>query len=113
MDKDKHKTKVIFRQWRESDKRVEGSVFALFPECPGTMNPKTCASYEHIGQHSSADYGCAIAYSRPIGQFSGKVKTLATELRGLGYNLEIVEKCTPEMYQARVDELYRPREKTA
>lgn len=45
-------TPVIFRKW---PKREGGDVIALFPAELGTYDPYTCGSYQHVGQHGSAD----------------------------------------------------------
>lgn len=45
-------TPVIFRVWPKSE---GGGVIALFPTHPGTNESYTCSSYEHVGQHGSAD----------------------------------------------------------
>jgi len=51
--------RVVFRAFRDGD------VIALFPDLPGTNDPRTCASYLHVGQHGSADYRAVIADTRP------------------------------------------------
>lgn len=48
---DTEETPVVFRKFRDGD------VIALFPQEPGNMNPSTCGSYMHIGQHGTADAG--------------------------------------------------------
>lgn len=72
---------VIFRV----DK--EGAVYALFPNLFENRTGSLCTSYQHVGQHSAADYNACIANSRPANpkEFEG----LATELRGRGYELKI------------------------
>ena len=50
---------VIFRA--DSD----GDVFALFPNIKADNAGRYVQSYQHIGQHSAADYGLCIANSRP------------------------------------------------
>lgn len=45
------RTKVIFRVWKSGTK----SVIAVFPEEPGTLDPYTCTTYEHVGQHGSGE----------------------------------------------------------
>lgn len=45
-------TKVIFRKFKEGD------VIALFPQFLGDNNyNSTCLSYQHLGQHGTADIG--------------------------------------------------------
>ncbi len=46
-------TPVVFRVWPKSN---GGGVIALFPTLPGsTSDPYSCDSFEHVGQHGSAD----------------------------------------------------------
>jgi hypothetical protein len=45
-------TKVVFRKWRKG-----GNIIALFPQIPTDPTGKYCGSYQHLGQHSSADPG--------------------------------------------------------
>ena len=64
-------TIVVFRKWPEwasigkhrEVNCVSGGIIALFPEVPGS--PGFCSSYEHIGQHGSADYGYVISKTTP------------------------------------------------
>ena len=100
METDKHKTKVIFRAWNVG--KFRGDVIALFPELPGTRSPCSCMSYEHIGQHGAADYEHVIASTRPI-LFGHECRSLASELRGLGYNLDIVQRCSHSMDVKRIE----------
>lgn len=51
-------TTVIFRVWRDS-----GDVFALFPD--HDEGGGLCSAFQHVGQHSGANYGSCIAQSRP------------------------------------------------
>lgn len=80
MSKEQIRVKVIFRMFR-------GEVIALFPEVPGTRDSRTCNSYMHAGQHSSADYDGVIESSRAAEK--KEYAELAAELRGIGYVLEI------------------------
>jgi len=92
--------KVIFRI--DSD----NIVFALFPEIPGTNDPRTCSCYEHIGQHHSAHYDLCIRTSRPATR--AQYAPLASELRSIGYNLVVKKRdARAAMYKARYAELNR------
>lgn len=79
-------TPVIFRKWyRKEDGAGEGNdIIALFPTELGTNDPYTCFSYEHIGQHGSAE---------PIGIIQrtkaakpAEYADLLAELKGVGYD---------------------------
>lgn len=83
MQKDTHKTVVVFRVFKDT-----GAVLALFPHEPGTNEPGTCSSYMRIGQHSSADYAHCIAATRPAKP--EEYESLRKELENnIGYNLAI------------------------
>ena len=77
---DKHKTKVIFRKFKD------GEVLALFPELIEYPNGN-CESYMHIGQHSWADYSGCIQITKPATE--AEYSDLAKELESIGYNLLI------------------------
>lgn len=98
MEKDTHETVVIFRKWRGRN----GTVFALFPEMPGTADPYTCGSYEHVGQHSSADPQHCIAKSYPIDAMSWVARNaLRMELEDIGYKLRIVTRLNAKHIETR------------
>ena len=80
--KDTYKTKVVFRVW----KGQHGSgVIALFPEIDEGSG--YCSSYEHVGQHSGADYSRVISSTRPASPV--EYEALRQELESIGYGLEI------------------------
>jgi hypothetical protein len=85
MDLDKEQTAVLFRI---SKAKTPADVFALFPYIPGTVDASTCMSYQHLGQHSAADYEHCIKGSRPA--TPKEYATLAAELKSIGYNLRII-----------------------
>lgn len=74
------KTKVVFRVWNDG-----GTVIALFPEVDEGNG--YCSSYEHVGQHSGADYKGVVARTRLASP--KEYQFLLRELRGIGYDLEI------------------------
>ena len=78
---DNESTVVIFRYWK-------GEVIALFPYIPATRGH--CLSYQHIGQHSGADYSGIVATSRPA--TPKEYTALKTELQSIGYNLTILQR---------------------
>jgi hypothetical protein len=73
-------TAVIFR------KDKDGEIFALFPELPGTNESHTCQSYQHIGQHGSADYTHCIRATSPAKL--EEYNELHKELTRIGYRLQ-------------------------
>jgi len=75
-------TVVIFRKW------PDGEILALFPGEPSDVVGRLCTSYQHIGQHSGADYaGCMARTKRAT---AAEYAPLLKELRQIGYdNLQI------------------------
>lgn len=71
---------VVFRRWRDC-----GDVIALFPALPADLYGEYCDAYEHVGQHSGADYFGVIQQTTPCS--SEQSADLATELRRIGYVL--------------------------
>ena len=88
------KTKVIFRVWKET-----GTLIALFPELPADNYGAFCVSYEHVGQHGGANYNGVIDQSRPA--HVSEIDDLKAELEGIGYNLQVIHKCTSVMDRVR------------
>jgi hypothetical protein len=86
-------TKVVFRKW------PKGDILALFPEIPADIDGYHCQSYEHIGQHGTADYALCIRKTRPAAP--GEYADLKEELEGRGYRLDVVTRITPAMVEAR------------
>lgn len=73
-------TTVVFRTWRDV-----GTVLALFPY--EIEERGLCSSYEHVGQHGSADYQGCIARTRP--SKPAEFASLKRELEGIGYKLSV------------------------
>lgn len=93
-------TKVIFRKWKHT-----GDVIALFPEHPGTNDPNTCQSYEHVGQHGAADpdivQGCTTRAT------PDEYRDLLNELTLIGYkSIRVVSRFTRAAYRKRYDEIH-------
>jgi len=85
MLKDTHKTKVIFRRFKN-----DGSVIAIFPEMPGTNNwAFDCGSYEHIGQHGACSVHIAEIATLATPE---EYKDLRAELESIGYDLEVINR---------------------
>ncbi len=87
MKQDKHKTKVVFRCYRD-----DGDCIALFPQNLADYHGYYCDSYMHVGQHGAADTGIVQNQTRLASP--KEYKPLAKELRGLGYRLDIRKRCT-------------------
>ena len=85
MEKDKHKTKVVFRVWKGE---FEGDVIALFPDIDEGHG--SCSSYMHVGQHAPASYYHMITRTRPAKP--AEYASLKRELENIGYNLDVRKK---------------------
>jgi hypothetical protein len=85
--------KVIFRKY-------EGEVIALFPEVPSDLyHPGYCQSYQHIGQHGSADLHYIISISKPA--HYDEYKPLYDELVKIGYKIKVYERVSYAMDKKR------------
>ncbi len=87
MDKDKEKTKVIFRQWK-----IGCEIIALFPEIATDTIGYNCQSYMRVGQHGAANPDIVNGDTKPAILEDGAVKKLIKELTDKGYNLEIIKR---------------------
>jgi len=90
MEKDTHKTKVLFLLEPKQDDQPR-DIFAYFPEIYHNKmnNSKMLTCYAHIGQHSAChqDYANECKPATPE-----QYKDLFNELEGIGYNLEVLNK---------------------
>ena len=86
---------VVIRVWKGDD----ADVFALFPALPADDAGYLCTSYQHIGQHSSANYQLCMGKSRPATE--AEAADLLAELRTIGYNPRVYKRGTPAMLRAR------------
>lgn len=93
MKKGKEKTKVIFRIY------LDDSVIALFPQFAADMSGYSCLSYEHFGQHGAADI-CMVVRRTRLAK-PKEYRPLLNELKQIGYNLQIVKRCTLRDLQIR------------
>jgi hypothetical protein len=75
--------KAVFRRDRG------GIVFAMFPYDIATHEGH-CTCYEHVGQHSAADYTACIATSRPAKP--DEYAPLLRELETRGYNVQVIKR---------------------
>lgn len=87
---------MLFRVWGASE---GGGVIALFPTLPGTQDPESCESYEHVGQHGAADFQGMLHRTRRARP--EEYAELAAELREIGYVLDIRERATRDMHEER------------
>lgn len=87
MEKDLHKTDVIFR--KDTTKDFKGQIYALFPHNVETYDGNVLF-YTHVGQHGSADYNYCIDRSKLATE--NEYKDLKNELEAIGYNLNIIKK---------------------
>lgn len=87
IERDEHKTAVVFRKW---GKKKGGGIIALFPELPADANGYYVLSYEHIGQHGGADYNGVIARTVPAS--IDESTDLIQELESIGYNLQVCQR---------------------
>jgi hypothetical protein len=88
-------TKVVFRKWPEKD----GGILALFPEIPADIHGNNCQTYEHIAKHGGADFALCVRKTRPAAP--GEYADLKEELEKIGYRVDVVDKITPAMVEAR------------
>ena len=97
MKKDKHKTKVIFRYWKNG-------IIAIFPELPGDNNIYTCMSYKHTGQHGAYHPDGIIQESRLATpeEYNDLKIELETQVE---YNLQIIKKHLSSHLETRRKEL--------
>jgi hypothetical protein len=84
-------TKVVFRKYKKGD------IVALFPY--NTTNGYLCECYQHIGQHSEADYQYVIQTTKPA--TNEESESLYNELtKQIGYNLKVIKKASyKKMYK--------------
>lgn len=87
MEKDTHITDVIFRV--DTTKDFKGTIFALLPHDCATKTGLV-QSYQHIGQHSSANYNHCLKTSRLA--CPSEYTELFKEMENLGYNLNVIKK---------------------
>ncbi len=83
-------SKVIFRKWRKA-----GTVIALFPDDIRNRAKYEITSYEHVGQHSGADYDTVMSATTPATET--EYADLLSELKAVGYDdLQVVKQCKPK-----------------
>src|SRR5262245_27279552 len=90
------KTIVVFRKWKDN-----GQVIALFPTIPSDVLGWDCDSYEHVGQHGSADYHGVVQATNPVGR--KETGPLKRELTRIGYRLVIRQRASATIHRQRMD----------
>ncbi len=90
-----NKTLVIFRKSKDE-------VTALFPLEPGDMSPATMTCYAHVGQHGVADmlWPRQTKLAKP-----SEYRSLAKELRKIGYKLQIGKRIPRNALEVRRNKL--------
>lgn len=99
MKKDNYKTDIVFRV--DTSKEFKGTVFALFPHEVCNHRGEV-TTYQHVGQHSSADYNHCIKISRLATE--SEYNDLKKEMESLGYNINVVTKRNYAKYLASYKE---------
>lgn len=93
MEKDNYITEVVFRVDKYG--KFKGTVYAMLPhECSDFKGNVT--SYQHVGQHSGANYNGCIESSRPATE--AEYKDLKEEMESIGYNLKVIKKRNYDKY---------------
>lgn len=98
---DKEPTVVVYRRF---PKKEGNDVIALFPYEPGTDDPGTMSSYQHIGQHGSASMHL-VYETRPAKLEEPDVAALHRELESIGYRLVVRKRIGHDAFRARQKEL--------
>ena len=84
MKKDTYKTDVIFRRY------LDGQIIALFPHEIADFHGNV-TSYQHIGQHSGADYSGVLMCTKPCRSKYDFI-ALYDELTSIGYDLNVIQR---------------------
>jgi len=102
MEKDNYITDIVFRKEKSGD--FKGTVYALFPHECGDRNGHV-TSYQHVGQHSTANYGHCICSSKPA--TIGESRELKKEMESLGYNINVVHRRNYDKFLESYNEVRR------
>jgi len=87
---------VVIRVWKDDS----SDVFALFPVLPADNYGCFCTSYQHVGQHATADYGLCIRASRPASK--AEMADLLAELRRIGYRPRVLQRASRRHHDERL-----------
>ena len=87
--------KVVFRRYNN------GQILALMPY-EITCHSLMCSSYQHIGQHSGADYTYCIRSTKPATEHEYSI--LKRELENIGYIVNVINRVNPNtLYKAQCE----------
>jgi hypothetical protein len=86
-------TLVVFRRW------PGGDIIALFPELPADYQGRYCDAYEHVGQHSGADYQGVVQATKPVPVEDAA--DLIQELQRIGYRLKHIKRASYRHHETR------------
>lgn len=104
-------TEIVPVIFRRDSKSQGGDCFAMFPTIPSDTAGRYITSYQHIGQHSSADYVGCINRSMPCDiRTEEDVRELYQELYRIGYRMKIVQRNSRAMQDSLRAEIARLRE---
>lgn len=87
---------VVIRVWKGDP----DDVFALFPADPADNYGRYCSSYQHVGQHGSADYDHCIRNSRPA--MWREAVPLLRELQRIGYLPRVLKRASRRHHEERL-----------
>lgn len=93
MKKDNYKTDMVFRV--DKTRALKGNVFALFPHEIADFKGNV-TTYQHLGQHSVADYKYCISKSRKATK--EELEPLKQELESIGYNVNVISRQNYDKY---------------
>lgn len=96
MNEPQERDVVVIRVWKGDD----SDVFALFPTDPADNYGHFCTCYQHIGQHSSADYHHCIRSSRPA--TCCEAAPLLAELQRIGYRPHVLKRAARRHHDERL-----------
>ena len=99
MDKDETETPMIFRRFKDGD------IIAIMPTLPGTGDPFTCLSYQHVGQHGSCNPSHVVRMTAVAR--AHEYAELKAELTRIGYKVRAIQRASWRHYNARKDALDR------
>lgn len=94
-NKDKKQTEMLFR-------KDAGGIFAVMPYEIAKYDGSV-TTYQHVGQHSAAEYFTCIAKSKPA--TPAEYSDLKQELEGLGYNIKVIKRINYERYLELYNEM--------
>lgn len=94
-NKENQPVKVVFRRY------TNGQILALMPYEISNFS-FMCSSYQHIGQHSAADYSHCISSTKPAK--SEEYAILKRELENVGYVVQVLHRINADMLQQAIFE---------